>query len=278
MIFQIIPEDFIIFFIVILGFLGAFLDSSLGMGYGLLGPILIVLGFDHRIVVPILLISQMTTGISGVIFHILYKNVDLTEKDTQDTKSAILFMVTGTIGMMFAVFIVASLTEEFVMLYIAIMIIGAGMLMLPELKFHFSWKRMYALSILASFNKAISGGGYGPVMTIGQITSGRDAKESVAVTDLSESFLSGIGFILYILFGAFDNNFLFLQESFPLIISLGLIMIISGIIATPLGALLTKKLEKKTAKKIIGTLSISLGVVMIIRIILDFLSIWKIQV
>jgi hypothetical protein len=137
----------------------------------------------------------MTTGISGVIFHILYKNVDLTEKNTQDTKSTILFMVTGTIGKMFAVFIVASLTEEFVMLYIAIIIIIAGILMLPELKFHFSWKRMYALSILASFNKAISGGGYGPVMTIGQITSGRDAKESVAVTDLSESFLSGIGFI-----------------------------------------------------------------------------------
>ena len=113
--------------------------------------------------------------------------------------------------------------------------------MLPELKFQFSWKRIYALSILASFNKVISGGGYGPVMTIGQITSGRDAKESVAVTDLSEAFLSGIGFILYILFGAFDNNFLFLQESLPLIISLGLIMIISGIIATPLGALLTKK-------------------------------------
>jgi uncharacterized membrane protein YfcA len=47
MIFQIIPKDFIIFFIIILEFLGAFLDSSLGMGYGLLGPILIVLGFDH---------------------------------------------------------------------------------------------------------------------------------------------------------------------------------------------------------------------------------------
>jgi uncharacterized membrane protein YfcA len=55
-------------------------------------------------------------------------------------------------------------------------------------------------------------------------------------------------------------------------------MIISGIIATPLGALLTKKLEKKTAKKVIGALSISLGVIMILRIILDFLNIWQIQV
>ncbi|TXT59944.1 MAG: putative membrane transporter protein [Promethearchaeota archaeon] len=278
MIFQSIPEDLAIILVILLGFVGAFLDSSLGMGYGLLGPILIILGFDYRIVVPILLISQMTTGISGVLFHMFYKNVDLTSRDTQDTKSSLLFIITGMIGMFFAVFIVASLPEEFVMLYISIMIICAGILMLPELKFHFSWKRMYALSILASFNKAISGGGYGPVMTIGQITSGRDAKESVAVTDLSEAFLSGLGFLLYVLYGAFDSNFLYLQESFPLIIKLGLIMIISGIIATPLGALITKKLEKNTAKKVIGSLSITIGITMIIRIILDFLSIWQIQV
>ncbi|TXT65455.1 MAG: putative membrane transporter protein [Promethearchaeota archaeon] len=251
----------IIIFVIILGFCGAFLDGSLGMGYGLLSPILIALGLEPLVVVPMLLLSQMTTGFSVTIFHALYKNVDLSSRKTEDIKSTILFIITGSIGMTIAVFLATILTEEFVMLYIAIIIIIAGLLMLPNIQFTFSWKRMYILSGIGSFNKAISGGGYGPVMTIGQITSGRDARESVAVTDFSEAFLSGYGFILYVIFESFSERVL-------LTIELGIIMIISGLIATPIGALFTKKLDKKKAKKIIGFLSISIGIFTLIRFFL----------
>ncbi|MFO7796271.1 MAG: TSUP family transporter [Promethearchaeati archaeon] len=248
----------ILILIIILGFLGAFLDGSLGMGYGLLSPILIALGLDPLVVVPMLLLSQMTTGLSVTIFHVLFKNFNLSSNDKQDLKSTILFVITGLIGMTVAIFIATHLSKEFVMLYIGIIIIIAGILMLPKKQFDFSWKRMYILSGIGSFNKAISGGGYGPVMTIGQITSGREAKESVAVTDLSEAILSGYGFFLYILLENFSERVL-------LTIELGLIMIISGLIATPLGALFTKKLDKKVAKKIIGLLSISIGIFTIVR-------------
>jgi len=37
--------------VIILGFCGAFLDGSLGMGYGLLSPLLIALGLDPRVLV-----------------------------------------------------------------------------------------------------------------------------------------------------------------------------------------------------------------------------------
>lgn len=251
----------ILILVIILGFCGAFLDGSLGMGYGLLSPILIALGLDPLVVVPMLLLSQMTTGLSVTVFHAIYKNVDLSSRDTQDIKSTILFIITGTIGMTIAIFLATNMTEEFVMLYIAIIIIMAGVLMLPNIQFQFSWKRMYILSGIGSFNKAISGGGYGPVMTVGQITSGRDARESVAVTDLSEAFLSGYGFILYLIFESFSQRVL-------LTIELGIIMIISGLIATPLGALFTRKLDKKKAKKIIGILSISIGIFTLIRFFL----------
>jgi len=203
----------------------------------------------------------MTTGLSVTIFHAIYKNVDLSSRNTQDIKSTILFIITGVFGMTLAVFLATVLTEEFFMLYIAFILIIAGLLMLPNIRFKFSWKRMYILSGIGSFNKAISGGGYGPVMTIGQITSGRDARESVAVTDLSEAFLSGYGFILYLLFETFSERVL-------LTIELGIIMIISGLIATPIGALVTKKLDKKKAKKIIGFLSISIGIFTLVRFFL----------
>lgn len=247
--------------IIILGFLGAFLDSSMGMGYGLLSPILIALGLDPLIVVPVLLISQMTTGFTGTIFHSLFRNVDLSSPETQDVKSTALFIGMGVIGMTIAVFLAINLEDFLLYLYIGILMIIAGLLMLPDIGFNFSWKRMLILSGWASFNKAISGGGYGPIMTIGQMTSGRDARESVAVTDFSEAFLSGYGFLLYLICQQICNlNFLITME-------LSIIMIISGIVATPLGAFLTKRLKKKNTKKIIGFLSILIGLFSLIRFI-----------
>jgi hypothetical protein len=244
--------------IIFLGFVAALADSALGMGYGLLSPILISLGLNPLVVVPVLLISQMTTGLTGTIFHALYKNVDLSSKETQDSKATILFALMGFLGMTLAVLLAINLSEDYVMLYIGIIVILGGLLMLPEIKFPFSWTRLYLLSCLASFNKAISGGGYGPIMTVGQMTSGREARESVAVTDLSEAFLSGYGFILYLILGTFSSNLL-------LTIELALIMIISGIVATPLGALCTKRLKKKFTKKIIGSVSIIIGIFTLVR-------------
>jgi hypothetical protein len=257
MIFQSM-DVFLLIFIILLGFLAALSDSALGMGYGLLSPILISLGLDPLVVVPVLLISQMTTGFAGTIFHTLYKNVDLSSSETQDSRATILFALMGLLGMTLAILLVINLSKEYVMLYIGIIVIIGGLLMLPDINFKFSWTRLYLLSGLASFNKAISGGGYGPIMTVGQMTSGREAKESVPVTDLSEAILSGYGFILYLILDSFSKNLIFTLE-------LALTMIISGIIATPIGALCTKRLKKKAAKKIIGALSILIGILTIIR-------------
>jgi hypothetical protein len=133
--------------------------------------------------------------------------------------------------------------------------------MLPDFKFKFSWTRMYILSGIASFNKAISGGDYGPLMTIGQMASGRDAKQSVAVTDFSEAFLSGFGFFLYSLLNDFGTLLLTIE--------LAIIMIISGLVATPIGASITKRFDDKKAKKAIGVLSIAIGIFTLSRVIFN---------
>jgi len=36
--------------------------------------------------------------------------------------------------------------------------------------YRFSWKKITVLGLIASFNKGISGGGYGPVVTGGQLS------------------------------------------------------------------------------------------------------------
>ena len=255
-------SDFFLILIIILGFLGAFLDSSMGMGYGLLAPIFLILGLDVFIVVPVLLFSQMTTGFVGSIFHSLYDNVDFSSDETQNVKTTILFIGMGFTGMTIAVLLAINISVIILMLYIGILMIVAGVLMFPKIKFNYSWKRMVLLNGLASFNKAISGGGYGPIMTIGQMASGRDARKSVAFTDFIEAFLSGFGFLLYLLFNQY------IGINLVITVQMSLIMIISGIVATPLGAFVTKRMEEKNTRNIIGVLSVSIGVFTLIRLIL----------
>lgn len=245
--------------LIFLGILAAFIDSSFGMGYGLLTPIMIILGFEPLIIIPVLLFSQMASGFSGTIFHSLYRNVELDSTHKNDVKVTFIFTFSGMIGIIFAVFIAINLRELFLFLYIGIMLIVVGLIILFRIKFEFSWSKLYLISGLAAFNKAITGGGYGPIATTGQIVTGRDHKEAIAVSNLSEAFLSGFGFLVYyVLEGFKDINF---------IIQLLIIMTISGIIITPLGALIPKKIDKRKAKIMIGTVSLILGIISLMRII-----------
>jgi hypothetical protein len=248
----------ILVIIIILGFIGAFIDNAFGMGFGTLTPILTAMGFKPIVVVPVLLIAQMSSGLSGSIFHAIFRNVELDSKEKRDVKVTVLLTVAGMIGMTAAIFLAINLNELAINIYIGVMILIVGIIMVKEIGFHFSWSKMYIISGLASFNKAISGGGYGPITTSGQVISGRDHEESVATSVISESFLSGYGFLLYYLFEGFQN--------ISVTIDLMIVLIISAVIATPLGALTADRLNKGKAKKIIGYVSIVLGIFTLIRL------------
>jgi len=248
----------ILVIIIILGIIASFIDNAFGMGFGTLTPILTALGFKPIIVVPVILIAQMSAGLSGSIFHAIFRNVELDSEDKKDVKITILLTVAGMIGMTAAIFLAINLNELIINIYIGVMILFVGIIMVRELSFRFSWKKMYIISGLASFNKAISGGGYGPITTSGQVISGRDHEESVATSVISESFLSGYGFLLYFLFEGFQN--------LDLTLNLMIVLVISAIIATPLGALTADRLDKRKAKKIIGYVSIGLGIFTLIRL------------
>ncbi|MBD3228632.1 MAG: TSUP family transporter [Candidatus Lokiarchaeota archaeon] len=252
----------------ILGFTTAFMDSALGMGYGLLTPMLMLLNLEPVLIVPILLLTQMIIGFSSTFFHQRLKNVSL-EKKSFDTKVTIVFTASGVIGMVLALIFAVNLSEIFMTFYIGLMLVFIGILTLFKVKFKFSWSKLYAISVVSGFNKAISGGGYGPLVTLGQIMTGRDLRSSIGVTEFSEAFLSGLSFIFYCCFTGFG--------SYKLTIPLMIVLIITGIVATPIGAQFTKKMKRKHTKIVIGTLSIVLGIITLIRYfpaIMEAYSIW----
>ncbi|MBN1160148.1 MAG: TSUP family transporter, partial [Candidatus Diapherotrites archaeon] len=108
------------------------------------------------------------------------------------------------------------------------------------------WK-LILIGSFASFNKTLTGGGYGPIVTSGQILSGVKPKEAVPITALSESLISLIAIAAYFGVGIFINVNLFLS------------LLTGALLSIPFAAVFVKKIAVKNLTKIIGIATILLG-------------------
>ena len=68
-----------------------------------------------------------------------------------------------------------------------------------KLKSKFSWFKIVTLGTIASINKGMSGGGYGPLVMGGQMLSGVDVKKAIGITSFAESLTCFAGVTMYFL-------------------------------------------------------------------------------
>jgi uncharacterized protein len=240
----------------ILAFISEFLDSGLGMGYGTaLAPILILMGYQPLKVVPAILISQLITDIAACVFHHNLRNVNL-KAGSPDFKIAFVLGAISSVGAVIAVMIAVKLPQWLMTLYIGSLVFAMGLLILVTASrvMKLSWPKIMGVSFLASFNKGISGGGYGPLVMGGQILSGVDAKNAVGITAFAEAVTCLVGFIIYLVVGkAIDWK-------------LVILLIISATPAVPLAALTVKGVPSRNLKRYIGVLITLLGVLTLLKI------------
>ena len=240
----------------ITAFISEYLDSGLGMGYGTaLAPILIIMGFEPLKVVPAILISQLVTDITACIFHHKLKNVDL-RVGTDDFKAASVLGGLGSIGVVIAVIVAIKIPKNILTFYIGCLVFAMGVLVLVTVKrpMKFSWPRLMGISLLASFNKGISGGGYGPLVMGGQMLSGIHVKNAVGITAFAEAITCLVGFIIYIISGkALDWGLIWT-------------LILCAVLAVPLAALTVKKAPSDRLKQYVGILMAVLGIFTILKI------------
>ena len=195
------------------------IDSSLGMLYGtILSPVLIIAGFDPLVVVPSILFSQAIGGTIASIGHHRLKNVDFSIKEdiikrlselgyietfkkgtTRDLKVVFVITLLGVLATIIGALISINISKTALKTYIGILVFAMGILLLLRSRFNFSWRKIFAVGILSAFNKGISGGGFGPVVTAGQLISGRESKKSIGATVLSEAPICIIGFLTYLI-------------------------------------------------------------------------------
>ncbi len=209
--------------VVALTFCCAYVDLTVGMGYGtILTPVLLFLGFSPVEVVPVVLLSQLICGLLGGFFHHREGNVDLKPasidlfKITEmlrplryvqtfrravpsHLKIALLLSACSVGGAVAAVLVAVNLPKFWLTLYIGCLVLVMGIVVLTcvNIRLRFSWRRIALLGVIASFNKAISGGGYGPVVTSGQVLSGVDSRSAVGITSLARGLTCLVSVITY---------------------------------------------------------------------------------
>lgn len=172
-----------------LAFMCEAVDSSLGMGYGTtLTPVLLAAGFAPHSVIPAALFSQLLGGVFAGLLHHNYGNVDL-RHNTPHSRVMYLLAACGIVGAVIATRLVVHLPPYYIKLYVGLLVLAIGVFVWfsPRLASRLSYGRVIGLGLVAAFNKGMSAGGYGPVVTGGQVLAGVNSKAAVGITAAAEA-------------------------------------------------------------------------------------------
>jgi len=178
-----------------------YIDSSLGMGYGTtLTPLLLVAGFEPLQIVPCILLSEFASGAAAGFMHHRDGNVDLL-RDREARGTAISLSALSVVGAIAAVTLALHLPKFWLTVIIAIIILSVGVATLATFRRRLRYRPRHIIAVgaVAAFNKGLSGGGYGPLVTAGQVVSGVPPKSAVAITSVAESLTCIVGLAAYML-------------------------------------------------------------------------------
>ena len=254
--------------IVLLAFIFESMDSMAGMGFGTaLSPLLLFFGYNPLQVVPAILISEAITGVVDTFFDHEFKNVQYSFRPLNNaTKIGLMIAFFGCIGIFISIFLgyfAIKFPDFLIKTYVAILVLFMGIVGIIRIKLRrmdFSkshTKLLIGFSALAGFNKGIGGGGYGPVITMGQIFSGVYEKSATAIVSFAEAIVSFAGILTFFLvsFAGVKIDLILLPS-----------LVTGGFIAAMSAPYLVRVLPNKIWKYFIPFYTISIGIFLLIKI------------
>ncbi len=249
-------------------------DSTLGMGYGTtLTPVLLLMGYQPMQVVPAILLSELITGgfaafahhRAGNAFFDFRNDTDhkLVKKmgalgylpKSNDSRIAYILGLCSLIGAVGAAIFAVNL-KAYLSPIIGFIVLAMGILILVRHRSPggFSWKKVTGLGITAAFNKGLSGGGYGPLVTSGQILSGVNGKSAIAITSMAESFTCLVGVVTYLIIGTQVNW------------GIAPPLIAGAVVSVPLSAILVKRMNTAKFTLVVGIATTILGALTLYKV------------
>lgn len=241
--------------IVVVAYIMECIDSGLGCMYGtILSPVLIIVGFNPLVVVPSLLLSQAIGGFCATYHHNKFKNAEF-KRGTLDLKITTVVVGLGIFALIIGVYIGGILPAFWLKWYIGALCIFMGAIIVLKRTFKFSWAKIAGLGIISSFNKSLSGGGFGPIMASGQIASGVKEKKAIGITDFAEAPICLFSFIAWVVINGFNDYLLLVPLS------------IGAAVGGLTGPYLLSRVKNKTIlKTAVGILAIVSGIVVFLKL------------
>jgi uncharacterized protein len=234
-----------------------YLDSSLGMGYGTtLTPLLLLAGFEPLQIVPAVLFSELLTGLAAGVMHHRDGNIDLL-RNREARRTFGLLALLSAVGAIAAVLIAVKISSHWFSIAIAAIVLTMGVVTLVTAgrRIRYRTGGILAVGLIAAFNKGLSGGGYGPLVTSGQVVSGVPAKHAVAITSLAEAFTCAVGLCAYlVLKGGVDW-------------SLTLPLVAGALLSVPIATATVKRMPESLIRRAVGVFTLVLGLVLLAKLL-----------
>ncbi|MBF0545094.1 MAG: sulfite exporter TauE/SafE family protein [Candidatus Riflebacteria bacterium] len=175
-----------------------FVDSALGMMYGtVLSPLLILLNYSSKDVVPAVLISQAIDCFISSYRHHRLKNADFSS-GTTDRHIAETVIWFGVFACLVGVYVSNLISPIALNTYIGLLVTVVGIMILLGKSMTLTNSKIYVLGFVSAFNKALSGGGFGPLIAGGQfLFEGRCQKGAIGSADLAKAPICLFSFLLW---------------------------------------------------------------------------------
>lgn len=238
---------------VLIGFIAQIIDGALGMAYGASSMTMLTsYGVTSSIANSCVKLSEVFTTSASGFSHWKLGNIN-----KKLVKNLILPGVIGaTLGAITIAYVdsIEGLSKKYVKPVISIYILLLGVYIIYKaLRKKEKKKKTQNLSLLASFGgfmDAAGGGGWGPIVTSTLISRGRNPKYTIGSVNLSEFFIALTSAVIITIIIGLEEW----QVGGGIKVVLGLI--IGGIIAAPMGAIVASKVKAKPMMLTVGTLII----------------------
>jgi uncharacterized membrane protein YfcA len=227
------------------GFVAQLIDGALGMAYGVSSnTLLLSLGVPPAAASASVHTAEMfTTGISG-FSHLKLGNVN--------KKLVLNLVLPGVIGGVVGAYLLTSIDGDVIKPFISAYLLIMGIVILYRVLSKNGQKekehkgpRLYLLALIGGFFDAIGGGGWGPIVTSTLVADGHNPRFTIGSVNATEFFVTvaeSVAFMLTLRTG--------LVEYWPTILGL----LLGGVLAAPLAAVVCKKIPARTLTGMVGVL------------------------
>jgi siroheme synthase-like protein len=225
------------------GFVAQMIDGALGMAYGVSATtFLLTVGVPPAFASASVHASEIfTSGVSGLM-HLRFRNVN--------SKLFKNLLLPGIIGAILGAYVLTS-AEDYIYiikpLVAAYTLVLGGIIIKKALKKTTKRKPIKKLGVLATaggFLDSVGGGGWGPIVSSSLIASGRSPLYTIGSVNLAEFFVSLASSLTFITLIGFNH--------WQIVAGL----VLGGVVAAPIAAILARKLPIKTMMILVGIIVI----------------------